>query len=191
MVAFPLAPAGVAHDAVIVGPGLVHLFDLLFDLPVAQLLAHAGPLAAAGDLGGQVGVDEQLEGMQVVQHGVGAAAHDDAVPVFGQPPHHLVLHHEQLAHVVVHHGHVGKGVGKGETEIVQQSLVQGVFHVVLIHGAFFRHFGDDLPVVVGHAQLVGQAFAHLPAAAAEFTAQGDDPHKSPSLPGLSVQLILL
>ena len=161
----------------IVGPGLVHLADHLLQLLVGHAFVHPGALPAAGQLGGEIGVHEQLEGLPFVQHRVGAAAHDDAVALFRQLAQDLVLHHEQLAHVVVEHGDMGKSVGKGETEIVQQALFQGIFHVVLVQGALFRHLADDLPVVIGHAQRVGQPFAHFPAAAAEFPAHSDYPHE--------------
>ena len=46
---------------------------------------------AALDLGLGVGIDEQVQGMIVLQDHVGAAAHDDAVPLLGEVFNDLLL----------------------------------------------------------------------------------------------------
>lgn len=113
--------------------------------------------------------------MIVLQDHVGAAAHDDAVPLLGEVLNDLLLgggYLEALVHDL-HRGH-GETVADGRGVGGLDALFRDVGHIPLIEAVLLGDELDDLVIVAMDAQLLGQALAQLAAAGAEFTADGDD-----------------
>ena len=109
---------------------------------------------------------------------VGVPAHDDAALLVGKLPDGLYLGVPQL-------------LAQGAAVEIEQALGKAELHGHLLVplanllrsqvGAGLGGAQNDVPVVEGDAQLPGQPAAQLPAAGAEFSADGDDTlHKETS-----------
>ena len=160
------------------GPVLVHLPELPLQLSESETLVVGAALPAPPEPGLQIGVDEQLQGAVLRQDQVRVAAHNDAVPVGGQGPEDAALLLKQLPGVMGHGGEIGKGAADGQWDAAKVALLQRILHIALVQCIPPGNGGDDLAVVVGPAQAVGQPLAQLPAAAAELPADGNDFHGS-------------
>ena len=176
------------------GAGAVDALHLAKHLAVGELLALGGAGAAAGQLGGLLGIDEELEGVLLLQQGVGGPADKDAVPFFGQFPDQPGLERENVHRGVGHRRDLGKALGKMDRVArAGRAVLELVVQEVRVHAGLFGEGGDDLAVIVVIAQFVGQAFSQFPSAAAELTAHGDDVSHDVSsvslLCGTSVQLV--
>ena len=170
-------PLGVGEHLTVLGAVFVHLLHAAGNVIAGQVLPLRGPVDAALDLGLGVGIDEQVQGVIVLEDHVGAAAHDDAVPLLGEVLDDLLLgggHLEALVHDL-HRGH-GEAVADGHGIGGLDALFGDVGHIPLVEAVLLGDELDDLVIVAMDAQLLGQALAQLAAAGTEFTADGDDFH---------------
>lgn len=170
-----IAPLLTGEEVVIVRAGAVDAADGLAGLGLVETVVEAAALHAG--LG--VGIDENGQQTRLVtQHIVGAAADDDAVLLGGEGADDLGLRDEdavgqrrvgyrQRRRDTVRHG------GRREEEAACGALFasggDGGVHIGLFGGE-----SDELVIVEGDAELVGDPAAYLTAAAAVLTADGDD-----------------
>ena len=165
--------AGIAADVARSRP--VGLFDLVGGaLFVDPVLVH-DPLAALFG----IGCNEYAEQLFLLPEDViCAASDDDAAAGGGKLADDVRLGEVSLVrHVaVVGEGHAHGGVGAGGNG--EQEAPAAVFLLLgdEIRGqaAFLGRHLDDLFIIEGDTELGGEKLADLSAAAAEFTADGDD-----------------
>lgn len=175
------APLVVGEHLAVLGAVFVHLLHAAGNVIAGQVLPLRGPVDAALDLGLGVGIDEQVQGMIVLQDHVGTASHDDAVALLGEILNDLLLgggHLEALVHDL-HRRHsepMADGHGIGGLD----ALFGDVGHIPLVEAMLLGNQLDDLVVIAMDAQLLGQTLAQLAAAGAELTADGDDFHMDPA-----------
>lgn len=116
-------------------------------------------------------MDEYPQAVRLVlQDIVGAAADNDARPFFRQLGDDVILDLPQIVRVVLAVSPVRKRRG----QIAAGRIFARVFDVIFAETALFRDFLEQFTVIAGDAQLLRHFFADRAAAAAEFTADGDD-----------------
>ena len=123
------------------------------------------------------GVDEGVEAVvTVLQDVVGAPAHNDAWALVRQVPDHPVLDGPQE----VRGGHPAHGSGNAAAQkgVGEAVLAGGELPLFLnelgVKAALQRHLFDQLLVVIGDAQPLGDRLSDGAPAASELTADGDD-----------------
>ncbi len=171
MVVGCVAPAAGAV-LVVVGPAALVLLDhIVRGLPEGEVVA----LHEAVDAGVGVTADEDGDQAGMVgQGGLGTAAHhDEGVAGFGLllKPGGLNGEHAGL-HGVVQHGVVPAPDAPSE-EVVSRGLLV-LAKGFLVQVAVFGDLGEEILVVHGQIETLGQLFGDLVAAAAGFTADGND-----------------
>ena len=159
-------------EAVIVAAAVILVFDSLGGGLVGGTVLLQNVVGAVL----VVGVDENVEAvLAVAEDVVGATAHDDAGLLVCQVLDDLGL---SLVELLIDRG-IAVGSRGAHGELVQKATgMGGVFLVltdeILGESALLGHLGDELVVVEGNAQPLGNCLGNGVTAATKLTADGDD-----------------
>lgn len=113
-------------------------------------------------------MDEDLQAVGLIL--VRTAAHDDAGLLFGKLCDDPALHFPEDILIRGAKGAVGECRGQKASGRVLARFLD----IVLGKAALLRELFDELGIIAGDAELIGDLFADGAAAAAEFAADGDD-----------------
>ena len=157
------------------GAAPVDLSHLPLHLLGSELFVCGLALHATFQLALGVGVDKDAEGIAVLQDIDSAAAYDDAVGLIRQLVQQLGLFgidgDTLLDQRIGDRGEAAPDMdGEGDGGAAFGDLP----HILLRQRRALGDLGDDLLVIVGVAQFFRQAAAQFTAAAAKFTANGND-----------------
>lgn len=182
MIAIPAAPVRAAHQLSRLATHLIDLLHPADQLFFGQLFALRRTLHAPFYLRLCLGADKDVEGRAALKKHVRVPAHNDAVLAqCGNLLNHLFLLHQQLHLRGIKIGSGGKRSAIGKGKVLPSMIGQGVFYIIRGQPDILCNRSDDLVVVIIKAGRIGQPLAQLPAAAAELTADGDNPHCFSSL----------
>ena len=160
---------------VVLGAVAVDLLHALLDLGGGHVLSGGRTALAPLDLGLLVGVHEDIQRLIGLQDHIRAPSHDDAVAALGKVLQDLALGHRH-ADGLVHdlEGRYAEPVTDGQGVGGLDALFGHMCHIILIKAILLGDHLDDLMVIAGDVQRLGQTLAQLTAAGAKFTADGDD-----------------
>ena len=171
------APLAVGVHLAVLRAAAVNLAHAALNVAAGELLVRGSAAQAALNLRLLVGVDKEVQGVVVLQNDVGAAAHDHAVTLLGEVLDDLALgcgDADGLIHQLDRRH--GEAVADGHGVSGLNALFADVSDIALIKAVLLGDHLDDLVIIAGDAQLVGQTLAQLSAAAAEFAADRNNFH---------------
>ena len=170
------APDLTAVIMIISRAALVDALDHPTQLLVVEVLVLVGFLATALDLGFEIRIDEQAQGVIVLEDIVSASADDDTIGFLRHLAQYVCLlgvYGGVLAHDIIVGACVERatnGNGEEHAGLLLYNLLYVAFGKLCALGDLL----DDLFVVIGDSEVFGKSFSKLTAATAKFTTDGDD-----------------
>lgn len=104
------------------------------------------------------------------QNIIGTAPHDDAGSLLGNLQNDLVLDIPQNIFI----GRPQRSVGKQRLQMAAGHTLARLLYIVLGKTAFFGQLLDQFGIIAGDAELLRDGFSNGAAAAAKFTADGNN-----------------